>query len=171
MAELNRTSCCGVREYDGLLEFDSVKPCLLDLYIRFYDLEEERGWKSGAFIMFSCPAYERRIPKLIKYIEEAGIGSCTLAPTVLNPNSTNNLQVMLFAPKHNEFHKWYKENAVQYPYSAGDKVTNVAKESARYGQIAIVSNIVGQNGIVDVTVIYESGAVGGGHIKDYKKVD
>lgn len=172
MGELNRTSCCGVREYDGLTDYDSIKDCLLDVHRRFYDLDDENdGWDSGAFILFTCPARYRKIAALQKYIEENKLGTCTVTPSRLNPNSDNNLIAMLYGVNHTAFKKWYAKNKENERedgwFIRGDMVANDVTGSKRYGEIARVTKAEGD----DVWVLYENGMVGHGQTEDYILVD
>lgn len=162
---LTRTSCCGVRDYEGVQERTAVE-VMRDLYLDFYNVDNyhDDNWSSGAFVLFTCPAEDRKIPRLIEYIEEHKLGSCTLAPTAKNPNSDRNLQAMLFGVDHRAYHEWHKRfEGVQ----VGSQVINGYQDSLRYGEEATVTGI--EDGVIFVR--YTSGAAGKGLSKHYQLVD
>lgn len=165
--ELRQTTCCGVRDYSGLMELDTPQEVLLDVYDRLFALGQHagRGWRTGAFVLFTCAAAERKLPRLIRFIEENALGSCTLAPTAFNPNSNHNLQAMLWGFDHNAYDAWIavQRRRERGEYTVGDRVRNAAEGSARYRQEAVVMNIDGDT----VQVDYVSGGHGKGKKKNY----
>lgn len=168
MAELRRTSCCGMRDYNGLMEFDSMKDLLVDLYNRFYN--NDGHWSSGAFILFTCATQERRIPRLIKFITDNALGICTKSESVYNPNSNHNLEAMFWAVNHNAYKIWYalQLRLASGAYAIGDKVRNVSRGSKRYGQMATVITV--NRDTDSVNVKYEDASTGTGEVKHYKIV-
>lgn len=90
MAELRKTTCCGLREYVGLTEFDDVKEALLYVKPTWF------SWR-GAFMLFTCPTNNTMGKRLVRFIEKHGLGSTVESDVKNNPNSGNNLRVIIWA--------------------------------------------------------------------------
>mgnify|MGYP001560028738 CR=1 FL=1 len=167
MAKLKRTSCCGVRDFDGLLEYDSPKEALLEVWRQFGEVD-------GSFILFTCPTYEKMLTRLVAYIEEMGLGTCVVTPVKMNPNSDNKLRAMLFAPNKNKMYSWYaktKEDLLMGLY-VGARVKSVSRGSERYGRTALVESLEDGGDESSVRVVYQDGSGSGyGAPKDYKLID
>jgi len=189
MANMYRTECCGVREYKGVHGKTSPVPVLMDAFTGFYNLEkddyeddygeededgynENRGWDSGAFIMFTATDTTDTLQTLKAYIEENNLGSAMLSEYRMNPNSGNELRVLIFGVDHDAWEVWYEANTKKaepkeeaLPYGVGSRVVNVGS-GRRVGLECSVLSIFGG----DVTVVYDNGDAGIGKVRHYKLV-
>lgn len=173
MSSLSKTSCCGVRDYHGVVALRNPVDILLDAYRKFYnheddndDYDEDREWDNGAFIMFTCPVHERLLPRLKEYIDQNGLGSTMLSDSRHNTNSQQNLHVLIFGMNHVMWETWYKKDNEVLPYNVGDRVVSANTNARRFGQESTVVEIV--DGMVRVD--YANGDMGSGKLSDYRLV-
>ena len=96
---LHRTSCCGLREYEGLDDLNTAEEALLDMHEAWDDME-------GAFIIFTDPTCEPGGERLCKYITRYRLGKVTKIRAKINPNSNNMLRVYIWAVNITKYDRW-----------------------------------------------------------------
>lgn len=103
---INETSCCGVREYAGLMDSKTksiIESIALD---RFQDSNDYR------FVMFTenhQKNFENGLA-LMAYIKKNKLGIITKSYTGNNPNSFNDIRVYLWRISENGLRKWADKN-------------------------------------------------------------
>lgn len=123
--ELRKTSCCGLREYVGLQEFKDPREALMKAYNTW------RSW-NGAFMVFTCTTPYPIGKKLIRYIKEKGLGSVVETEVKHNPNSGNNLRVIVWCVNNKTYDSWFAtENQEALEAEAAARVARAEAERVR----------------------------------------
>lgn len=176
---MRQTSCCGIRDYNGLADWQMTPEGLIegfkDVYSRFYAMHGGQGWRSGAHIIFSAASQDRHIPRVAQFITDNALGDVTQPPRVHNPNSGHNLDMLVFTPDHNVFQQWFdqqiareeeerREAEANRQIRVGDSVTNIYPTARRNGQRGTVTNIVDGT----IAVRYADGGTGSGRATSYE---
>lgn len=104
MADVEDTTCCGLRELSGL--FGDPKSNVLAVCEDRY-LEEH----NSAFIMFSDVYSLGNGRKLAAYIRRNGLGTLTKTRAKRNPNSGNSIMVWVWATNDKNLRAWFKTNS------------------------------------------------------------
>lgn len=100
---LNRVSCCGVREYNGLQMYsnkeivqevadDMFKMCNDYKFVILTD-NNDYGWNDSK--------------GLLRYIQKHKLGTVTKTDKAMNPNSGNFIQVFVWKVDITKLKKWY----------------------------------------------------------------
>ncbi len=105
MATINSTSCCGLREIEGMHK--EPKEILLDVGRHRYEY-----WNSCALYFFTDTASGKYGKMLAKYIEENGLGSITKSDNKRNPNSGRIIICWVWSVNKAKFKKWYEQNKI-----------------------------------------------------------
>lgn len=112
--ELKNTSCCGLKEYEGL--FSDPKDSLDAICEYRYN---KRGFNS-AFILFTDTIVNGRGELLKLLILNLKLGTITETDAVENPNTSKLLKVYVFAPNDVELKKWFTNRAEEFNKLHGD---------------------------------------------------
>lgn len=100
MADLRHTSCCGVKDYHGLMQ----TPTATLKYVG----SQIYSWGQGcAFVMFTDTGMASRAEEIKRYIAQYNLGKVTVSHTERNPNSGNRLTVYIWAINQEAFANWY----------------------------------------------------------------
>lgn len=140
MAELRKTTCCGLREFDGITEFDDPAEILRAIWPNW------SAWR-GAFVLLTCPTKDTIGRRLANYIEKHELGTVMKSPVKMNPNSGNNLRVMVWGVDNNAFPRWIEKNSpMGRLIQVGDRVQGNAHANTQYattneGWIGIVTEV------------------------------
>ncbi len=112
--ELRSTSCCGLKDYDGL----SNKPEIsLETMCRYrYDM----GY-SSAFILFTDPVINGRGELLRDLIVKLKVGIVVETEAIENPNTGKMLVAYIFTPNDKKLKEWYK-SLPQPDFKVGDNI-------------------------------------------------
>lgn len=100
MAGLSTTTCCGVRDYTGLMATKSCEQALFEVFSQWMSMK-------GAFIMLSCPTDKQQLSKLKLYITKNKLGTAHLTEARYNPNSGHMLRVMMWGVNKKEYIRWF----------------------------------------------------------------
>lgn len=106
---INNTTCCGVKDYNGLCGF-TPKQVLQRISRSWFERRKEGR---GAFLMFTDVNGVKKGLAVKKYIEDSKLGTVTKSPSRKNPNSRNKITVFLWAINKQKFYKWAKDNHLE----------------------------------------------------------
>lgn len=101
---LNRTQCCGIREYAGLW---GTAPQIIKRMA-----QELRGSMSGAIITFSdrIDTPQKGVGYRIKnYIHKHELGTVIATEPTKNPNTGSMIVLWAWTVNHENLKKWYKK--------------------------------------------------------------
>lgn len=101
----NQMACCGVVEFDGLLEHKTPQQALSAIYL---DMEYEQEWRK-AYIIFTDHCRCRKGAELARLIKRLKIGPVTSFRRKMNPNSGNHIRVWVWDFNKKAF-KRYMDN-------------------------------------------------------------
>lgn len=118
MIQVNRTSCCGMREVGGLSSVKDSEKALYDICKEMYTQN-----KNGAFILFSAPATQKYGDSLKRAIIRNDLGTVQKFRAKHNPNSGNMLNIYSWAVSKQKSRSWYsKESTRRSPkFKVGDE--------------------------------------------------
>lgn len=134
---VRKTSCCGIREIDGIIGAGSSKQAFKEVWRQFSPM-------GGSFIMFSCPTKYKMGRKFKQFIERHNLGTVHVSEVRKNPNSGNLLRMYMWTVNHKECQNLFKKLQKQYGggVKVGDTVellsTNGRHENLRVGNRVIV---------------------------------
>jgi len=142
--EVRPTTCCGLRELNGIIEYTTPEAILEHAVPQF------RG-TDGAFMMFSCPTSNSIGRKLAEFIKDNEFGVVTESPVRRNPNSGNMLRVFMWALNKKPLYKWVDDRAKKrgdVVFEVGQRVRGrvsaniygITKEGWEGVVVAILSN-------------------------------
>lgn len=100
MSRINTTSCCGLRELEGIMEHEDPKDCLMAIGARLIEIET-------AFVVFTCPENEDYGQELKQYINANDLGNVIQSTSRFNPNSDNDLIMWVWEIEMSEFEDWF----------------------------------------------------------------
>lgn len=109
MAELQKTTCCGVRQFVGLEDCKTPEEALLKAGNNWF------LW-NGAFILFTCVVKCKLADELIAYIKKNKLGDITEGP------EATKMRMFSWGVDKNKFKSWAKANC-------GFKTGNLIKHS------------------------------------------
>lgn len=107
MAELLRTSCCGVRDIDDLSYNRTAKESMLAVCEMFYNEDMQ-----GAFCLFTGTTRGKYAKRFRDYIINNGLGEVIETPAKINPNSGNRLKAYLWTIDQDGLAVWWEKNGV-----------------------------------------------------------
>lgn len=107
MLYVNETSCCGVREFDCVDDYDDP----LQLLLRFCVEENVDGnFLNYAFVVFTDRVNSKRGQKLANYIVKNNLGRIVESRAKINPNTSNKIKVWIWDIDNINLKRWYKKN-------------------------------------------------------------
>lgn len=97
---VSQMQCCGVKEIHGIntiSPYQTGKDALKEL---LNVLERHVTSSVPAHYIFTSNGGGSltRLKKLQKAIEDAGLGTCVITPSALNPNTSSSIKVMVWTP-------------------------------------------------------------------------
>lgn len=114
---LTETTCCGVREIDGL--YSSSKKTVMAVAGDIFNYSMD-----GAFILFTDPPKFRRGNALSVFIKRNKLGSVVATVSKLNPNSGNKLKAYLWNWDKKALRAYWKKNGGRLDYEEDDCCCN-----------------------------------------------
>ena len=102
MVQLNRTSCCGLREISGLGGAGTSRNALYEVAKIMYT-----NSKKGAFVVFSAPSQHKYGDNLRNLITKTRVGTVSKSRARKNPNSLNTLNVYMWSVNDKVLKRWY----------------------------------------------------------------
>jgi len=98
---LEKLSCCGIAEYDGLLNDpeENLRRICSDRF----------SYENGAYIVFSDIRACTRGKSLVKLIKKHKLGTIISPRARVNPNSGNKLKMWIWSPNDRLLKKWYNK--------------------------------------------------------------
>lgn len=106
MAEINKTSCCGFKEIDGL-EGQSALQSLKEIAKDFFTDEED-----AAFLFFTGVTNERYGQRFKALINKHKLGKVIETVSKKNPNSGNNIKAWIWDINKPNFRKFAKKHKI-----------------------------------------------------------
>lgn len=104
MTHMHYLECCGVAEYHGTASKKTPKDIVDDIIYHFQDEGERK-----AFVVFTC-AGKKDIDTIgtptVKYIRENKLGTVTVTPVHVNPNTGNPIRVYVWKIPKKLMEKW-----------------------------------------------------------------
>ena len=107
MADINGTTCCGIKEIHGL---DGTRTTLKMVWNK-----KTSNNVKAAFYLFSDKGLLSNGQRLAAYIIFHNLGKITGTPARKNPNSGNRLQAWLWAVDYPKLEEWYKKQEWPLP--------------------------------------------------------
>jgi len=131
MTLINTTSCCGLRELDGIMGDDAPHVTMASIASQLVEI-------GGAFVIFSCPVTHDHGQRLALFIRDNNLGHVIPSSIRRNPNSGNDLQVWLWEVEIDHLDGWI--NA----YNAREQERRVEEERLEAQRLA--DEVRDQNG-------------------------
>ena len=107
MADINGTTCCGIKEIHTLTDAKTILKMVWD--------KKTSNNVKAAFYLFSDKGFLSNGARLAAYIIFHNLGKVTATPARKNPNSGNRLQAWLWAVDYAKLEEWYKKQKWPLP--------------------------------------------------------
>lgn len=101
---LQETSCCGLRDIEGLCE-RTPKEAMINVCYDFF-----RDEMDSAFILFTGVTKKRYGQKFKKYILDNKLGTVIETESKRNPNSSNRIKTWVWTLNVTKLKSWFKIN-------------------------------------------------------------
>lgn len=142
---ISKTTCCGLREYSGVMSKKSTKEVIYDAYKDFKAMKT-------AFVIFSCPTSRGELQKLVRYIKANDLGTTVITDSRRNPNSGNMLRIMVWGVHQKNIVEWEKKNAPKPPkckFRVGDIIIGNASNTRK------ITNQMNRCRVTNITKSYD----------------
>lgn len=104
--DLHNLSCCGIKEITSLASWNEAE---------FYHLVRAHGAKfRAAYLIFNGPAHVGYVKTFRDYILKHNLGTVTDLPQLVNPNSSNVLDVGIWGISRDALALWLSAKAAEF---------------------------------------------------------
>jgi hypothetical protein len=99
--QLNRTSCCGVRDFHGLNAYtpERIPNAIYDMWPTWIQI-------NGAYTFFTAPTSPAKLEAIQALVAEHNLGETFLMGPNPNPNSGNNLWMLVWKIERDAYTAW-----------------------------------------------------------------
>lgn len=99
---LHALGCCGIKEIQGLHDWDTNRDSF------FHIVKENNGVLPCAWICFNGVAKHDYVKNFASFLAEYKLGEVITLPNIVNPNSSNTLDVRMWAVDRHALLTWYQ---------------------------------------------------------------
>lgn len=100
---LEETSCCGVREFDGVRDYANRPEEAMDMIARARIVDDERF----RFVIFTDVNSCTHIKAVERYVNKNKLGTFTKTALKKNPNTANKIRVYILDLNATKLRSWY----------------------------------------------------------------